>query len=68
MSLMLIVMALANTGGGTNPRQLTLLQILELSRGLLGQVTTVLSGLPGISRLETTSSHLLRHPWASDQP
>lgn len=62
---MLIVMAQANRGKGTSPQPLTLPQILELSRGPVGQVTTRLSGLPRVSRWERTFSHLLRHPWAT---
>ena len=62
---MLIAMAQANTGEGMNPKQLTSLWILELSRGPVGPVTTHLSGLPRIFRWERTFSHLLRHPWAT---
>lgn len=65
VNLMLIVMASADTAGGTNPQQLTSLQILGLSREPLGQATPVLSGLPGFSRLERVCSHLLGWTWVT---
>lgn len=65
VNLMLIVMASADTAGGTNPQQLTSLQILGLSRRPVGQATPVISSLPGFSRLERVCSHLLGWTWVT---
>lgn len=65
VNLTLIVMAWADTADGSNPGQLTWLQILGLSRRPVGQATPILSGPPSLSRLERTSSHLLGYSWVT---